>query len=1088
MQNSLIDPSDVYDRGTHLFLRGPAVPAYGNFCTALCDIKVPRDGLFITEIAWAQTGNPTNTRERMDLLVVFKKCITYLSSVLVLLVQLSLAGVAVAGFVHAQTPVGNWTFDDGSGATAADSISSDHGATLVNGAKWVPGQIGDAVSVNALENQYVSIPPIDLSNTQAVTVALWVNRTYSTDGGHALFEATDNFNNSQTGFGLFPDDSSCKGIKVALRGDVGYTANCYGQPSSGVWHHLGVVFDKSQTGGNEIRFYVDGALQNTNWSLNASTNTNNFGNNRIFLFSRAGATEFDSGTVDDLRIYKSALTTAQIQHIYNSGILVSLAVTPTGPTIAVGVQQQFTAIGAYKDGSRKDVSSSVNWTPSVSSIATVSGSGMATAQAVGSSTIQASLGNIKNSAALTVTPALLVSLAVTPASASIGVGQKQQFTATGTYSDGSHQNLTGIATWTSSTPSVATIAGGRAISLNTPGVATGIAAGTTTISATSGSVSGSTTLTVTAATLVSIAVTPANPTIAAGQQLQFTATGTYTDGSHQNLTSTAVWSSSAPSVATVSAGLATALAAGTTTISATSGSISGSTTLTVTAATLVSIAVTPANPTIAAGQQMQFTATGTYTDGSHQNLTSTAVWSSSAPSVATVSAGLATALAAGSTTIKATSGSVSGSTTLTVTAATLVSIAVTPANPTIAAGQQLQFTATGTYTDGSHQNLTSTAVWSSSAPSVATVSAGLATALAAGTTTISATSGSISGSTTLTVTAATLVSIAVTPANPTIAAGQQMQFTATGTYTDGSHQNLTSTAVWSSSAPSVATVSAGLATALAAGSTTIKATSGSVSGSTTLTVTAATLVSIAVTPANPTIAAGQQLQFTATGTYTDGSHQNLTSTAVWSSSAPSVATVSAGLATALAAGTTTISATSGSISGSTTLTVTAATLVSIAVTPANPTIAAGQQMQFTATGTYTDGSHQNLTSTAVWSSSAPSVATVSAGLATALAAGSTTIKATSGSVSGSTALTVTAQPIVSLVWTASTSQNVVGYIAYRSLTSGGPYTKLNANLIANTSYIDQTVQSGTTYYYVTTAIDSQGLESVYSNEAGAAVP
>jgi len=152
----------------------------------------------------------------------------------------------------------------------------------------------------------------------------------------------------------------------------------------------------------------------------------------------------------------------------------------------------------------------------------------------------------------------------------------------------------------------------------------------------------------------------------------------------------------------------------------------------------------------------------------------------------------------------------------------------------------------------------------------------------------------------------------------------------------------------------------------------------------------------------------------------------------------------------------------------TTLTVTEARLVSIAVTPANPTIAAGQQQQFTATGAYTDGSQQNLTSTAVWTSNAPSVATVSAGLATAIAAGSTNIQATSGSISGSTTLTVIAQPIVSLAWTASTSQNVVGYNAYRSLTSGGPYTKLNASLIANTSYIDQTVQSGTTYYYVST--------------------
>ena len=133
----------------------------------------------------------------------------------------------------------------------------------------------------------------------------------------------------------------------------------------------------------------------------------------------------------------------------------------------------------------------------------------------------------------------------------------------------------------------------------------------------------------------------------------------------------------------------------------------------------------------------------------------------------------------------------------------------------------------------------------------------------------------------------TLTSIAVTPANPSIAKGKTEQYAATGTYSDGSTQNLTSQATWTSSNPSIATVStAGLATAVAAGSTTIQASLSGVNGSTGLTVTAAgaTLQSIAVTPANPLIAKGMTEQFTATGTYSDGSTQNLTSQATWTSS------------------------------------------------------------------------------------------------------------------------------------------------------------------------------------------------------------
>ena len=118
--------------------------------------------------------------------------------------------------------------------------------------------------------------------------------------------------------------------------------------------------------------------------------------------------------------------------------------------------------------------------------------------------------------------------------------------------------------------------------------------------------------------------------------------------------------------------------------------------------------MTPANPSIAKGLTQQFTATGTYSDNSTQNLTTSVTWASATPAVATITTGgLATRVGVGS---KHHQGDVgvgfSGLDELTVTAATLVSIAVTPADPSIAKGLTQQFTATGTYTDSSTQNLT----------------------------------------------------------------------------------------------------------------------------------------------------------------------------------------------------------------------------------------------------------------------------------------------------------------------------------------------------------------------------------------------
>lgn len=80
----------------------------------------------------------------------------------------------------------------------------------------------------------------------------------------------------------------------------------------------------------------------------------------------------------------------------------------------------------------------------------------------------------------------------------------------------------------------------------------------------------------------------------------------------------------------------------------------------------------------------------------------------------------------------------------------------------------------------------------------------------------------------------------------------------------------------------------------------------------------------------------------------------------------------------------------------------------------------------------------------------------------------------------------TVQHTVSLSWNASTSV-VSGYNVYRSATSGGPYARLSS-LDAATSYADSTVQSGQTYYYVTTAVDSAGAESSYSNQVSVQVP
>jgi hypothetical protein len=424
-------------------------------------------------------------------------------------------------------------------------------------------------------------------------------------------------------------------------------------------------------------------------------------------------------------------------------------------------------------------------------------------------------------------------------------------------------------------------------------------------------------------TLRSIAVSPQTTSIPKGLTAQFTATGTYTDGTTGDVSSTATWTTSNTSVAHMMGSQAFGDAVGTTAVTAAIGSISGTAQLTVTPAVLQSVTVTPTNPTVVKTLTLGLTATGSYSDGTSQDLTASASWSSASPGVATVTAGgVVTGVAVGSSRVTAAYGGKSGSTNVTVGAATLQSIVVTPAAPTQPVGIGQQFTATGTYSDGTAHDVTAAVTWTSGTPAVATIATGgLATGVTAGTSTITATSGAVSASTPFTVTAAVLESIQVTPASATVTPGFSQPFSATGQYSDGSLVALSASATWSSSATAVATVVAGgTATGVSSGTATITATYAGIAGSATLTVTSGVLQSIYVSPNGYGTTVGGTVQYSATGYYSDGSNHPVA--ASWSSDAPSVATVSgSGLATALGAGSANILASVGNISGSGILTV-----------------------------------------------------------------------------------------------------------------------------------------------------------------------
>ena len=351
-------------------------------------------------------------------------------------------------------------------------------------------------------------------------------------------------------------------------------------------------------------------------------------------------------------------------------------------------------------------------------------------------------------------PSGLDSIQVTPATQSLTIGQSAQFSATGTYGNKNHtstKDVTGVVSWSSSNPSVATI--------SASGLATAVGAGTTTIIASAAafngptSASGTVTVTTTGGgsaggSIASIAIIPSSQTVSApGQTAQFLAIGTTSSGATVNLTNQVAWSSSSTQIATIGAatGLATAVGAGTAAIAAiysnatTGTSVTGIATFTVTGGAsqqFTALSITPTSETLSAsGQTGQFIALATSgSTGLQQDVTASSQlkWTSSIPTIASVSAtGLVTGLSAGTTTISAVltnsdnsvvSANASVSVALTGAPEPLLSLSIIPSSITVDQLQDTgQFLAIGTFsTPPTVRDLTNspTLQWISSVPSV----------------------------------------------------------------------------------------------------------------------------------------------------------------------------------------------------------------------------------------------------------------------------------------------------------------------------------------------------------------------------------
>ena len=625
------------------------------------------------------------------------------------------------------------------------------------------------------------------------------------------------------------------------------------------------------------------------------------------------------------------------------------------------------------------------------------------------------------------------------------------------------------------------------------------------------------TLTVTAAPVApSITSQPANQTVTAGQTATFsvTATGTAPLTYQWNRNGAAISGATSASYTTSATTSADNGAQFTVTATNSVGSAtSNAAKLTVNAPPTIS--TQPASKTVAVGQTATFsvTAAGTGALTYQWNRNGAAISGATSASYTTPATTNADSGSQFAVTVTNSAGSVtSNAAVLTVNAPP--SITAQPANQTVNAGLTATFSvaATGTATLAYQWKKNGTPIGGAASASYTTPATTSSDSGAQFTVTVTNSLGNVtSNAATLTVNVPPTIS--TQPTSKTVVVGQTATFsvTAAGTGTLTYQWKKNGTAISGATAASY-TTPATVASDNGA-SFTVAVTGGSGSAtSTAATLTVNVPPSITTQPASKTVFAGQTATFsvTATGTAPLTYQWNKNGTAINGATSSSYTTPATTTTDNGAQFTVTAANVAGKItSAPATLTVNTATYIlnasQTSLNFSNVNIGSNSTLSVI----LSNGGNSNVTiSNVAISGAGYTVSGVQSGqivtpgqtatlnvtfapAATALILGNVTVTSNAANSPASVALSGTGVQVVShsvtLNWTASTS-TVSGYNVYRSTVSGGPYAKLNSTLIATTTYTDTAVQSGQTYYYVVTAVDSSGVESVYSTQVSATVP
>ncbi len=549
--------------------------------------------------------------------------------------------------------------------------------------------------------------------------------------------------------------------------------------------------------GKSIQLYVEGHLTDgTTMDLTKAAMGTSYSSDRP-----AVATPTDDGLVFAMNQGTATVTvtngdfSTQSLFMVDGGQppIVGITLSPAEAEIQAGDTLQLKLVGSYSDGTFEDITNDPEtiFSSSNESIALVSTDGLVSAVGRGRAEITAVYRNLSSKSMMTVTQTgHVVGIDVLPKDPILAMGSSLQLSVTAIYDNGGRIDVTPLASFESSSPSVAFVDGN--------GLLQALSHGNTEITVEYSGFSSIVNVEVLDAELIDLWIVQDDFSLEPGETEQLTVMGRYSDGTEDDLSSSSkatVYYLDPVGILSISPdGLVTALAAGRAVVSARNSGLQAQVAITVTGQQITDFWMEPAQLTLSPGDEAAMVTWVRYSQGGTQDVTQQSMFSTDDPAIATVSAlGLVHARTQGTTQIRARYGDWSDMSVVEVKSnPELVSIEVSPDFVDLMPGESLPLTVLARYSDGSSEDITSNAGYASSDPSVVTVSdLGVLSAVSPGEATIDVSWGGLSDQCLVSVQSAVLQSIELVPGDVTIGPNDSFQFTLVGHYSDGSQRDLT---------------------------------------------------------------------------------------------------------------------------------------------------------------------------------------------------------------------------------------------------------------------------------------------------------